>query len=165
MQSRAVRSWPRRRIMPRIETDPDPARLAALDAACFPDAWDAAAYARLRANPAVTAWLLRADDGAAAGLLACQCVGDEAELYRIGVLPARRGQGLGGWLLRRWLEHAAQAGVRRVHLEVREGNAAARRLYDRAGFVAAGRRSGYYTAPTEDALHYVWKAEAPSAGA
>jgi ribosomal-protein-alanine N-acetyltransferase len=35
-------------------------------------------------------------------------------------------------------------GTRVIHLEVDEGNIAARRLYHRAGFAEAGRRQGYY---------------------
>ena len=36
-------------------------------------------------------------------------------------------------------------GVRRLLLEVDEGNAAARRLYAKAGFYEVGRRQGYYS--------------------
>jgi ribosomal-protein-alanine acetyltransferase len=143
--------------MPTLHTDPDSARLAALDALCFAEAWDAAAYERLRANPAVQAWLLEEAPGEAVGLLAFQRVGAEAEVYRIGVRPAARGRGLGRWLLARLLE---AGGPRRVHLEVREGNAAARRLYLRAGFAEVGRRPGYYRQPREDAVLYAWQAAA-----
>lgn len=145
--------------MPSLQTDPDPALLAAVDARCFAAPWSAADYGALCANPAVQAWLLRDDAGTAAGLLCVQRVGDEAELYRIAVVPEARRRGLGGWLLRRLLDDARASGVRRLHLEVREGNVAARRLYVRAGFAEAGRRPGYYHAPAEAAVVYVWAAE------
>ena len=38
----------------------------------------------------------------------------------------------------------AGMGVRSLFLEVDEGNAAARRLYERAGFAEVGRRKAYY---------------------
>ncbi len=43
-------------------------------------------------------------------------------------------------------------GARAVWLEVRLSNAAARAMYQRRGFVAAGVRRGYYRLPPEDAL-------------
>jgi len=148
--------------MPSLQTDADPALLAAVDAQCFAEPWDPAAYARLCAGPAVQAWLLRGDDDAPAGLLCFQRVADEAELYRIGVLPALRGRGLGRWLLERLLDEA-QRGLRQVVLEVRAGNVAAQALYRAAGFAAVGRRAGYYTAPREDAVRYAWTAGADAA--
>ncbi len=39
-----------------------------------------------------------------------------------------------------------------IRLEVRESNVGAVQLYERCGFVIAGRRPGYYTNPPEDAL-------------
>ena len=42
------------------------------------------------------------------------------------------------------LRKLAGLGVRRVFLEVDEGNVAARRLYRRAGFREVGRRKEYY---------------------
>jgi ribosomal-protein-alanine N-acetyltransferase len=39
-----------------------------------------------------------------------------------------------------------------VLLEVRESNQAARRLYEREGFIEVGRRAGYYHRPPEAAL-------------
>jgi ribosomal-protein-alanine N-acetyltransferase len=42
------------------------------------------------------------------------------------------------------LRRLAALGTRTVFLEVDEGNVPARRLYQRAGFRAVGRREGYY---------------------
>lgn len=149
--------------MPQLFCDPDPAQLAAVDAQCFAEPWAAADYAALLANPAVRVWLLH-DEGAAVGLLCFQHAGREGELYRIGVVPPARGRGLGGWLLRCWLEHLRAVGVRTVHLEVRVSNGAARRLYARAGFTEAGRRPGYYREPPEDAVVCVWEEAATRRG-
>jgi len=140
--------------MTSLQTDPDPALLATVDASCFADAWDAATYARMRANGAVQAWLLEGADGTAVGLLCFQRAGDEAEVYRIAVVPEHRGRRLGAWLLARLLEWSQSEGVRQIVLEVRAGNAAARRLYERAGFHETGRRPGYYREPEEDAICY-----------
>lgn len=77
---------------------------------------------------------------------------DEAELGDMAVLPEARGRGLGRWLLDGALAEAARRGAKRVYLEVRESNTAARRLYERAGFERAGVRPDYYSEPKEDAI-------------
>ncbi|WP_231913030.1 GNAT family N-acetyltransferase [Sterolibacterium denitrificans] len=61
--------------------------------------------------------------------------GGSGRMGRIAVLPAWRGQGVGGSLLRRLLEQASQAGMRQVRLHAR---ADAQAFYRRFGFVAEG---------------------------
>ena len=70
----------------------------------------------------------------------------------LAIVPESRRRGLGSFLLRLAMDLAARRGAREAFLEVREGNLAARALYRSAGFTEAGRRSGYYTRPSEDAL-------------
>jgi RimJ/RimL family protein N-acetyltransferase len=61
----------------------------------------------------------------------------------IGVLPAHRGRGIGGELLRACLAKARQKGITRVELEARVDNADALRLYEKHGFVREGvKRNG-----------------------
>lgn len=76
----------------------------------------------------------------------------EAELGDIAVSARHRGRGVGTALLRSVIEDARGRGVRRVFLEVREGNADAISLYRRFGFREVGRRPDYYRQPREDAL-------------
>jgi ribosomal-protein-alanine N-acetyltransferase len=75
----------------------------------------------------------------------------EAELDSMAVAAGARRQGIGGALLAAFLEWAREAGAV-VRLEVRASNAAAIRLYRRAGFVPSGARPGYYRNPAEDAI-------------
>src|SRR5699024_9744660 len=49
------------------------------------------------------------------------------------------------------LRMAGMQGIRTVHLEVRESNTTARRLYQRLGFREDGLRKNYYTEPVEAA--------------
>ena len=51
-------------------------------------------------------------------------------------------------------------GSRLIHLEVRESNEPARRLYTRQGFEIAGRRKRYYRFPKEDAILMTKRLEA-----
>jgi ribosomal-protein-alanine N-acetyltransferase len=57
-------------------------------------------------------------------------------------------------LLSAMLQQLQQQGVLRVHLEVRESNAAARALYEQLGFAITGRRDSYYRTPSEAAVLY-----------
>ena len=68
-------------------------------------------------------------------------------------MSAFRGLGVGEALLRAFLADVdAAPPLPAVYLEVRASNAAAQRLYARAGFVPAGVRRDYYEHPREDAL-------------
>ena len=59
---------------------------------------------------------------------------------------------VGAALLGTVLDFAAFQGVQKVWLEVRESNTAARKLYEKVGFAAVGKREKYYSAPVEDAV-------------
>lgn len=84
--------------------------------------------------------------GAVAGFAVWRGVGEgEWELLNTAVARAFRRRGVGGALL-----GALPAG--RVFLEVRESNAAARRLYEANGFRVVGKRRGYYRHPAEDGI-------------
>lgn len=125
------------------------ARLAAIHAAAFDAPWTAAAFAALVDQPGVH--LIEAADG----FILMRTVLDETEILTLAVAPAARNQGLGARLVSDGLDAAARDGAARAFLEVAEGNAAARALYARAGFVEVGRRPAYYARsdrPAEDAL-------------
>ncbi len=90
--------------------------------------------------------------GAVAGYIVARIVAEQGEIANIAVDQAHRGTGLGGTLLDAAIA-ACDAGLcEAVWLEVRVSNVAARRLYERHGFVQIGRRRGYYRSPVEDAL-------------
>jgi ribosomal-protein-alanine N-acetyltransferase len=116
---------------------------ASLHEACFEEAWDASAIAKLLSLPG-SLGLLALVSGQPVGLVIARGVEDEAEILTIGVLPAFRRRGVGSRLLERIGERLAEAGRSRLVLEVAEDNAAALALYDRASFAQVGRRLGYY---------------------
>lgn len=78
----------------------------------------------------------------------------EWELENIVVAAKEQGKGLGAELLRAFLDETRQAHAAAVFLEVRESNSPARKLYEKAGFTATGRRRRYYENPAEDAILY-----------
>ena len=60
----------------------------------------------------------------------------------MGLLPAFRGQGLGGRLVREALSQVFAQTLKRVELEVFASNKIAIRLYEREGFMIEGRKRG-----------------------
>ncbi|MRR09608.1 ribosomal-protein-alanine N-acetyltransferase [bacterium] len=79
---------------------------------------------------------------------------DEAHLLNISIVPERQRQGLGSLLLEHFFAVARGYGGTRMLLEVRPSNESGQGLYGRHGFVAIGRRKGYYPAVDgrEDAI-------------
>ena len=69
---------------------------------------------------------------------------DEVELYRIGVRPTARRQGLGARTLAAFEAAARHKGATTMHLEVRADNAPAIGLYIQRGMTELGRRPRYY---------------------
>jgi len=64
------------------------------------------------------------------------------ELRKMYFLPRTRGMGLGARLLARCLEAAREMGYQRCYLETLRSMTAARRLYERTGFVAVDKPMG-----------------------
>jgi ribosomal-protein-alanine N-acetyltransferase len=120
-----------------------PADLARLHARAFttPRPWTGPEFAALLSDPPVV--LLTE----AAGFLLARVAAGEAELLTLAVDPDARRQGTGARLVRAFLDTARARQATEAFLEVAADNAAAIALYDRAGFVAAGRRPRYYAPP------------------
>jgi [ribosomal protein S18]-alanine N-acetyltransferase len=121
----------------------DTAAIAALHAASFRRGWSEQEIEGLLTDRHVVAH--RAMTGSKmAGFIMTRQVADEAEILSVAVDRARRGRGLARKLLTLHLRRLAGLGARTVFLEVDENNAAAIRLYDRAGFQEISRRPNYY---------------------
>jgi ribosomal-protein-alanine N-acetyltransferase len=76
----------------------------------------------------------------------------QCELEFVMVRPQARRRGIGGILVHAALNWARDLRADEICLEVRELNTGAVHLYERCGFVMAGRRPAYYANPPEDAL-------------
>lgn len=126
--------------------------VVAIERASFADPWSRASFAEALAGGRVRFDVAAADDGTVAGYAIAWFVADEGEVANLAVVPAQRRAGIAAALLEGVLAAARAEGVRTMHLEVRESNAAAKALYARFGFREAGRRRGYYRQPVEDAL-------------
>lgn len=118
--------------------------LSRLHRLCFPDdPWDRAACGEILAMPGcfgVLAW----QDAEPAGFGLALATGEVCEVLSLGVLPERRRRGIGTALLAALAREARQRGAVALLLEVAQDNVAAAALYAAQGFVAIGRRAGYY---------------------
>ena len=129
----------------------DAAAIAALHAASFRRGWSEQEVEGLLTDRHVIAH--RAMIGSTmTGFIMSRLVEDEAEILSVAVARPRRGRGLARNLLNLHLRRLAALGARAVFLEVDEHNAAAIRLYDRAGFHEISRRPNYYPGPGGQAV-------------
>lgn len=109
----------------------------------YGEAWTAPQCASLLPLPGV--WLSLARDGAeVVGFALGRAVADEAELLLLAVRAQDQKRGVGRLLLDSFVSVAKSKGAERLHLEVRDGNRAAR-LYKSSGFTEVGRRTAYYS--------------------
>ena len=121
-----------------FDASADAAPLAALHAACFSDAWDAAALAALLASPGAFAFFNKD------GFVLARIAAGEAEILTLAVAPHARGQGLGRALLQSAIARAEGMGADAMFLEVGTDNPKAIALYAGLGFAKVGMRKAYY---------------------
>lgn len=127
------------------------AALARLEAACFSQPWSEQGLRAELQNPAAH-FLVAELDGATVGYLGMHGVCGEGYIANVAVLADFRRRGVARALMRAAEALARRADYAFLTLEVRVSNQAAIDLYESEGYAAAGRRKGFYTAPTEDAL-------------
>lgn len=130
-----------------LDARPDDASaLAALHRVSFRHGWSESEFERLLSDRTGIAHVARANGGRGPviGFVLSHRVDAEAEILLVALDPGERGRGIAAKLLGRHMARLAAAGVTHVFLEVDEENAAALRLYERAGFREVGRRAGYY---------------------
>ncbi len=120
-----------------------PAWLEELDRVCFGEPWgDLAGHEQAWGfqNKAFAVWSVNE-------------VAGEAELLRMAVESSHRGQGLGNALLDECAAALGHMGITTFLLEVRVSNAAARALYEAAGWTQDGLRKAYYKNGEDAALY------------
>ena len=93
-------------------------------------------------------------EGEVAGFIIVDEIAGEAFVDDLAVFPAFQRQGIASRLLGQAEVNAILRGCEKIHLEVRESNAPARRLYEARGYMQVGTRPGFYKHPDEDAILY-----------
>jgi len=113
--------------------------------------WTQASYREWMNSPGAVAFVIETD-GRVTGFIIARQVVDEAEVLNLAVASLVRRKGQAGALLKAALEEFRTRGARRVHLEVRESNVAARAFYAKHGFLQTAKRLNYYRKPEEAAI-------------
>jgi ribosomal-protein-alanine N-acetyltransferase len=121
----------------RLATRDDAASIAAMSRdeieQGLPWSWTEQRVAHAIANPEANV-IVAGPPASLTGFGIMSYVGDEAHLLLFAVASAHRRQGIGSAMLA-WLETVArEAGVQRVRVECRRGNAAARNFYGEHGY-------------------------------
>lgn len=133
-------------IEPATPADAD--GLATLHAEGFLRGWPVNEFEGYLADPFGSPTFLACDARRKpAGFALFRATGDEAELLSITVARRWRGKGVGSALMRAAIEDLQMMPVRRLFLEVEDGNLPALSLYRRLGFATVGRREAYYPKP------------------
>lgn len=125
--------------------------LVRLEAESFYDAWNENMLRNEIANQ-LTTYLIMEVAGRLVGYAGFWLVAGEAQITRVAVLDAERGQGYGTRLTAALVNKAWELGAEAITLEVRESNIAAQRAYLTCGFASEGIRPNYYEDNHENAV-------------
>lgn len=125
--------------------------VCALENACFVHPWSRQSLQESLENDNAL-FLAATENGEVIGYIGMSYVLDEGYLYNVAVAPHYRRRGVGSALIRTLVTWCKKENFAFLTLEVRQGNAAARSLYEAFGFVKVGERKNYYTEPTENAV-------------
>lgn len=143
-----MKNQPKDAVAVLTATPDDLAFLQASEARIFSDAWREVSLLSHLASPTSRTLVARLGEERV-GYLLGSVIPPEGEVYRVATLPEYRRRGVGRALLAAFLSECEV-----TFLEVRRSNAAARALYEGAGFLLVGERRGYYKDPKEDACVY-----------
>ncbi|MBQ0107876.1 MAG: ribosomal protein S18-alanine N-acetyltransferase [Phascolarctobacterium sp.] len=121
----------------------DKIAVAAIEKNCFEDAWTEVMLLQQSEQKGSVYFVAVAND-CVVGYIGGRVVFDEAELYRVAVLPEFRGRGFGEKLVQIFVDRCGELGAKNIFLEVREDNAVAQKIYASVGFKKIGQRKNYY---------------------
>lgn len=124
---------------------------AELERLCFSSPWSRDSL-KLLTNDGIGVGFVCELDGKIAAYGGMLVAVDEGQITNVAVHPDHRRRGLASAILNSLIRYAKSCHVDSVTLEVRTSNSAAISLYKKAGFSGVGRRRGFYTKPTEDAI-------------
>jgi ribosomal-protein-alanine N-acetyltransferase len=133
----------------RLAVPEDVAAISAIEEAAFPCPWPERAFYGELENDLATLKVLTSGTKVI-GYYDLWICADEAHLLNVAVAEVEKRRGYGAMMMEDVVAEAARRRCRRIVLEVRPGNCAAIKLYEKFGFIRVARRPGYY-ADGEDA--------------
>ena len=139
------------RIVVRRMTMEDAAAAAEMEHQLFEDAWSEKSILDTL-GLSNTVCLTAEKAGRIVGYVLAYTAADEAEIARIAVAKEFQRQGAARTMIQELFDICAREEIKRVLLDVRESNTAARTLYENCGFKEDGVRQKFYEDPQEDAI-------------
>lgn len=134
---------------PMLAADLD--QVTAIEQVSLPSPWSKELFeAELKRDQA--RYFVAEEDGQIAGYMGYWEAPQEAHIINLAVAPDHRKKGLGERMMDHCLEFARKKGAELATLEVRESNEAAKRLYEKCGFIVVAIRKKYYSDNQEDAI-------------
>ena len=92
------------------------------------------------------------ENGNPVGFVGMSSILDEGSIVSIAVAGENRNSGVGRMLMEAAETEGERLNLSFITLEVRAGNAAAIRLYEKSGYKTCGLMKNYYSFPKEDAI-------------
>lgn len=135
----------------RSMTAADIPALVKIEAESFYDAWNESMLLN-EINNNLTTYLIMEIADKVVGYAGFWLVAGEAQITRVAVADAERGQGFGTRLTAALVSEAWHKGADAITLEVRESNLAAQKAYLTCGFASEGIRPNYYEDNHENAV-------------
>ncbi len=123
-----------------------------IDRYSFSTPWSEESFLREIQNPSSVTLVATLKSREVVGFICASCTAEEAEIKTLAVRADMRRRGVATALMKEAMRRLYNQGCKKVFLEVRVSNTAARRLYEKLGFRIVGVRRGYYIRPEEDAV-------------
>ena len=123
----------------------------AIENRCFSSGWSRDTFEKSLASEACR-FLVSEENGKISGYAGIYLAPEEAELFSIACDPSEQRKGIASGLMDEIFHILQIEGAKKLFLEVRSSNEAAKKLYRKYGFKEIGIRKEYYQKPTEDAV-------------
>lgn len=132
-------------------SEADLEEILAIERSAYPKPWSERMFRQEFQNAVgiQRGWRL---DGKLVGYVFAWVLFDDLHVNNVAVSPDVQRGGIGVALMEAVFEEAREQGARRVSLEVRPSNVAAKALYRKLGFRQIADRKGYYEDTGEDAI-------------
>ena len=123
-----------------------------LEESCFSQPWKKHDFEEILTNPGRIYLVAKEKDEVVGGCMLTEITG-EGDISNVAVKEQYRGKHIATKLLAELIRIGKEEkNIHAFTLEVREKNAAARRLYENQGFISLGIRPGFYEMPKDNAV-------------
>lgn len=139
----------------RLMTEADVFRVSQLEQTIFTRPWSETSFMESLHN-GYSSFFVAEEEKEIVGYAGLHNMAGDGEITNVAVSPDKRKCGIAYEMLLALMDYGKKHGIEAFTLEVRAGNEAAIRLYEKLQFNIEGIRKNFYEKPTEDAM-VMWK--------